>query len=128
MIGRSCIRNPWIFRQIREHQSNLPVFKPTFKDVRQYIEDLYLITGNPEKEDRFRINYLKKFLNFVGISIDQEGQFLHEARRSKNKAELDSICDRYLIDDGKAELYYPEEPLTGLVARPNCEVSNSCTL
>jgi len=128
MIGRSCIRNPWIFRQIRAHQSNRPVFKPTFKDVRQYIEDLYQITGDPNKEERFRINYLKKFLNFIGISIDQEGRFLHEARRSKNKSELDSICDRYLVEEGKAELYYPEEPLTGLVARPNCEVTNSCTL
>ena len=29
MIGRSAIRNPWIFRQVREMQANSTVFQPT---------------------------------------------------------------------------------------------------
>ena len=28
MIGRSAIRNPWIFRQIRESQSGKAIFSP----------------------------------------------------------------------------------------------------
>ena len=28
MIGRAAIRNPWIFRQIREFEDGIPVFRP----------------------------------------------------------------------------------------------------
>ena len=128
MIGRSCIRNPWIFRQISEYYSGQPVFQPTFKAVRQYIEDLYQLSESDAREERFRINYLKKFLNFIGTSIDSDGQFLYQTRRCQSKSELDLICDRFLIDSGNADKLYPIEPLSGLVARPNCEVSDKCSL
>ena len=128
MIGRSCIRNPWIFRQIEEYLTGKPIFSPTFKDVRGYIDDLYQLSDESNQEERFRINYLKKFLNFIGISIDSEGQFLYQARRCKSKAELDTICDHYLINEGNSEKIYPLEPIAGLVARPNCEIKNTCSL
>lgn len=128
MIGRSCIRNPWIFRQISEFHSQQPIYKPTFSAVRQYIEDLYELSQSDGREERFRINYLKKFLNFIGTSIDSDGQFLYQTRRCQSKSELDVICDRFLIDRGKADTLYPIEPLSGLVARPNCETANPCSL
>lgn len=128
MIGRSCIRNPWIFRQINEFHSQKPVYKPTLSAVRQYIEDLYQLSASDAREERFRINYLKKFLNFIGTSIDNDGQFLYQTRRCQSKSELDVICDRFLLKEGNADKVYPLEPLSGLVARPNCEVANNCSL
>lgn len=128
MVGRSCIRNPWIFRQFREHFSGEPVFAPSLADVRQYIEDLYQSTLHADRAERFHINHLKKFLNFIGISVDAEGLFLQEARRASNKAELDRICDRHLIENGRATKQFSDEPLKGLVARPNCETANGCSL
>lgn len=128
MIGRHCIRNPWIFRQLREHFEEKPTYAPTLADVRQYVEDLYEATTLPDREGRFHINHLKKFLNFVGLSVDSDGQFLHEMRRAKSKSELDEICDRHLIDGGRATELYPAEPIKGLVARPNCETSQGCAL
>ena len=41
MIGRSAIRNPWIFRQVRETQAENQIFQPTLADVYEYIKDLY---------------------------------------------------------------------------------------
>ena len=128
MIGRSCIRNPWIFRQIQEFYSGNDVFKPKLEDVRNYIEDLYDYTKSTDKKDDFRISYLKKFLNFIGTSVDQEGDFLKQARRCQDKFELDTLCDTYLIKNGNAEKDYPLEPISKLVARPNCEVKNTCSL
>lgn len=128
MIGRHCIRNPWIFRQMREHFAGEPIFEPTLADVRQYVEDLFEATSVPDREGRHHINHLKKFLNFVGLSVDTEGQFLHDMRRAKSKEELDSICDRHLIEGGRAEELFPAEPIKGLVARPNCETAKGCSL
>jgi len=128
MVGRSCIRNPWIFRQLREHFSGDAVFRPTLADVRAYIEDLYLATTVPDREGRFHVNHMKKFLNFVGLGVDRDGQFLHEMRRAGTKTELDAICDRHLIENGRAEQFFPAEPIRGLVARPNCETSTGCSL
>lgn len=128
MIGRHCIRNPWIFRQLREHFAGEPIFEPKLADVRQYIEDLYQATTIPDREGRHHINHLKKFLNFVGLSVDTEGRFLHDMRRTKSKEELDTICDHHLIDGGRATWLFPAEPIKGLIARPNCETAQGCSL
>jgi tRNA-dihydrouridine synthase len=128
MIGRSCIRNPWIFRQLREHFAGQPIFKPTLGNVRQYIEDLVLATSKPDLKGEYHINHMKKFLNFVGLGVDVDGQFLHDMRRAKSKSDLDRICDQHLIENGRAELEFPDEPIKGLVARPNCETARGCSL
>ncbi|MDQ8194237.1 tRNA-dihydrouridine synthase family protein [Coraliomargarita sp. SDUM461004] len=128
MIGRSCIRNPWIFRQHREHFAGQPIFQPTLQDVREYIEDLIVATSLPNLEGTHHINHMKKFLNFVGLGVDTDGQFLHDMRRARTKSELDAICDKHLIHNGRGEQLFPDEPIKGLVARPNCETSRGCTL
>jgi tRNA-dihydrouridine synthase len=128
MIGRSCIRNPWIFRQLREHSSGEKPFRPSLGDVRIYIEDLYTATTQPQRAELHHINHLKKFLNFIGLGIDPEGRFLHEVRRAKDKQQLDAICDRHLMADGNASKPFADEPLSGLVARPNCETAQGCAL
>ena len=128
MIGRSCIRNPWIFRQHHEHFNQEPIFRPTFADVRRYIDDLYEATTLSYRKSIHQINHLKKFLNFVGLGIDRDGQFLHDMRRVKSKEELDNVCNRHLIDDNRAYQYFPDEPIKGLVSRPNCETPTGCAL
>lgn len=128
MIGRSCIRNPWIFRQLREHFAGEPIFRPTLSHIRQYIEDLIVATSTPNREGCYHINHMKKFLNFVGLGVDEDGQFLHDMRRAKSKADLDRICDHHLIENGRADQFFPDEPIKGLVARPNCETAQGCHL
>lgn len=120
MVGRNAIRNPWIFRQIREHQQGISVYSPRLSDVREYVDLLHesmLVKGLPDKN---HIGLMKKFLNFVGLSVDPDGVFLKEMRRAQNTQELFKICDQHLLsgnEDKLAEL----EPFDGLVARPNRE-------
>ena len=128
MVGRSAIRNPWIFRQIREAQSGVPIFRPTMKDVYQYIIDLYEALSNPALDEKKCVARMKKFLNFVGLSVDPDGGFLHEMRRSQSKTELLKVCSTYLIDHGNAEKCFSDEPFDGLVARPSSESKEGCHL
>lgn len=121
MIGRSAIRNPWIFRQFREHLDGGPVFQPTLGDVRDYFERLWEATSAPDFEDHGHTNYMKKFLNFVGQSVDPEGNFLRVMRRARSGAELFAICDAHLVADGRADLPFALEPYDGIIARPNQE-------
>lgn len=121
MIGRSAIRNPWIFRQIRDADAGRPAFQPTLGDARGYIDDLRLSTASADIPDRVQGSRLKKFLNFVGQSVDAEGKFLYEMRRAEGLSALMQVCDRHLIEGGRADQPYPEEPYPGLVARPNRE-------
>lgn len=120
MIGRSAIRNPWIFRQIRESHGGMP-FKPLLRDVRAYVDDLWLAAERPELPDRNRLNRMKKFLNFVGQGVDPEGRFLHEMRRAREVNDFFAICDRHLTGDGRGELPFAAEPYEGVHARPNHE-------
>jgi tRNA-dihydrouridine synthase len=121
MVGRAAIRNPWIFRQIREILSGQPVFQPTLADARAYVEDLHHATAVATIPDRQLAGRLKKFLNFVGQAVDPAGQFLYDMRRAETVADLLTVCDRYMIDDGHAAEPFPEEAHPGLVARPNRE-------
>ena len=128
MIGRSCIRNPWLFRQLREHFAGQAVFAPTLADVRNYVEDLFTATSHAKRDELSHVNHMKKFLNFVGLGVDIDGEFLHDRRRTRSKEQLDRICDHHLIDNGRAEQPFPDEPIKGLIARPNCETPQSCQL
>jgi tRNA-dihydrouridine synthase len=128
MCGRHVVRNPWLFRQIREHLANAPVFQPTFGDVRLYIEELASITAltrsaapDPAESSARHAARMKKFLNFVGTGVDPRGQFLNEARRAPDMDTLRRVCDRHLLDGSRAAEPYPAEPYPDLLARPNCE-------
>jgi tRNA-dihydrouridine synthase B len=122
MIGRHAIRNPWIFRQCRERFADQPVTAVTLGDVRDYIARLYRATQLPEIPERYHVNKMKKYLNFVGQSVDPHGAFLHEMRRAQSEAELFSICDQHLLADPTRE--FSPEPYAGVIARPNCETPN----
>ncbi len=128
MIGRHAIRNPWIFRQCREQFSHSPVFAPTLADVRGYIEHLYRETQTSGIPERFHVNKMKKYLNFVGQSVDPSGAFLHDMRRAESESQLFAVCDRHLLAD-PARAFAPE-PYPGVIARPNCEspTADSCSL
>jgi tRNA-dihydrouridine synthase B len=123
MIGRHAIRNPWIFRQCRERASGNDVTRVTLSDVREYVERLYRATQSPGIPERLHVNKMKKYLNFVGQSVEPEGVFLHDMRRTESEAELFSVCDRHLLTDPGRE--FAPEPYAGVIARPNCETPTS---
>ncbi|MGA3008097.1 MAG: tRNA-dihydrouridine synthase family protein, partial [Opitutaceae bacterium] len=128
MIGRHAIRNPWIFRQCREHFAGRPVRRVTLADVRDYIDRLYRATRSPDVPERMHIAKMKKYLNFVGQSVDPAGAFLHAMRRAETEAQLFFICDEHLLADPTRE--FSPEPYPGVIARPNCETpaANACSM
>jgi tRNA-dihydrouridine synthase B len=129
MVGRHAIRNPWIFRQCREHFSGQPVLRVTLADVRDYIDRLYRATQLPEVPELAHIAKMKKYLNFVGQGVDPAGAFLHAMRRAETEAALFAVCDEHLLADPTRE--FSPEPYPGVIARPNCETpaaADGCSL
>jgi tRNA-dihydrouridine synthase len=120
MPGRHAIRNPWIFRQIREHLAGAPVFQPVLADVRAYVDELAALF--PGTDEVKRAAGMKKFLNFVGTGVDADGAFLSAMRRAPDASALMRVCDAHLLAGGADKRPFPPEPFAGLVARPNCEV------
>ncbi len=123
MIGRHAIRNPWIFRQCREVFAGAPITRITLGDMRDYVERLYRATAVPDLLERYHVNKMKKYLNFVGQSVDPTGAFLHDMRRTETEAELFAVCDRHLLAEASRE--FSPEPYPGVIARPNCETPNA---
>lgn len=123
MIGRHAIRNPWIFRQCREAFAGQPVTPITLADVRDYVERLYRATQVEGLLERLHVNKMKKYLNFVGQSVDGTGAFLHEMRRVETEKALFDVCDRHLLAE-PAKLF-ADEPYPGVIARPNCETPSA---
>jgi len=127
MIGRHAIRNPWIFRQVRERLSGRPVTPVTLGDVRGYVTHLYDATRQPGVPESAHVAKMKKYLNFVGQSVDASGAFLHDMRRAMSESELFRACDRHLL--ARPATLFASEPYPGIIARPNCESpAESCSL
>ena len=127
MIGRPAIRNPWIFRQCRERLAGQAVTPITLADVREYVTRLYRETQAPGVPESALVAKMKKYLNFVGQSVDADGAFLHDMRRAMTETELFAVCDRHLLAE-PAKLF-SNEPYPGIIARPNCETPvESCSL
>lgn len=126
MIGRHAIRNPWLFRQWREHVCSQEVFQPTLGDVRSYIDDLWQAVQNPLKPKRYQLGYLKKFLSFTGQSVDAEGQFLKQMRRAQEPDEMWRVCDHWLVEGDRATQPFALEPYAGVIARPTREGAVGC--
>jgi tRNA-dihydrouridine synthase B len=121
MIGRSAIRNPWIFKQIRQLATGVPMIHPTYQDLYLYVQKLYEVFYKAEVPETKQVARLKKFLNFIGLSVDREGMFLYHTRRAKSRLDLDQICQTYLIEGGKATEPMKLRPYEGLIARPSSE-------
>ena len=130
MIGRHAIRNPWIFRQCRERFAGIPEYRVTLRDVRGYVERLYRETRDEGVPERAHVNRMKKYLNFVGQSVDPRGAFLGDMRRAESERSLFEACDRHLLSRPDAE--FAAEPYPGVIARPNCETpageADGCSL
>lgn len=119
MVGRHAIRNPWIFKQIRNDQAGRQYEPIRLSEVNEYVKNLYDAVSLPHAPEKARVNKMKKYLNFVGQGVDPDGKFLYEMRRSTSKSELFAICDRYMPEG--EEHIFADEPYAGVVARPNCE-------
>jgi tRNA-dihydrouridine synthase B len=109
MIGRAAIRNPWIFRQIRQMQANEKVFRPKLEDVYIYVEELYEEFSDSQVPEAKQVARMKKFLNFVGLGVDARGEFLHQMRRSRTKDELFSICSKFMCEEGRGATPFNEQ-------------------
>jgi tRNA-dihydrouridine synthase B len=119
MIGRSAIRNPWIFRQIREALAGAEISAVTLEQVRGYIDRIYQMPKVKVVPEKSRVSHLKMYLNYIGQSVDAAGGFLREMRRAQTELELFGICDRYLLTNPQ-QLFAPD-PYPGIFARPKCE-------
>jgi nifR3 family TIM-barrel protein len=99
MIGRGVIRNPWLFRQIREHQRGEPLFIPRGVDVLAYVRVLYEAVCSPTARESAQVQKMKKYMNYLGVGVEPTGQFLHQIRRVATTVDLFRICAEYLDHD-----------------------------
>lgn len=124
MAGRHAVRNPWLFRQIREMLAGTPpekIFSPRLGDVFEYIRELENCVADEATSPARAAARMKKFLNFIGTGVDPEGAFLHAVRRAESPSEIFSVAEKFLLAGTLAERPFPAEPFPQLCARPNCE-------
>jgi tRNA-dihydrouridine synthase len=99
MIGRGVIRNPWLFRQIRERRRGAPVFRPRGRDVLGYIYALYEAVSVRGLRESAQVNNMKKYMNFIGLGVEPTGEFLHRVRRATTQADFFALCAEFLDHD-----------------------------
>ena len=96
MIGRGVIRNPWLFRQIREQRRGEGVFAPCGRDVLDYIRALWDAVSDRGTRESSQVNNMKKYMNFIGLGVEPSGEFLHRIRRVTTEREFFATCEQFL--------------------------------
>ncbi len=105
MIGRGVIRNPWLFRQIRQRLRGEPATLPIGREVLSYIAALWESQASFDAPEKIQCERLKKFMNFLGEGVGPErqspgtGSFLHQIRRAASRADFFQICRDFLDHD-----------------------------
>ncbi len=99
MIGRGAIRNPWLFHQIRQRQRREKLFIPRGCDVFAYVRALYDAVCSPDVTESAQVQKMKKYMNYFGVGVDAEGQFLHQIRRVTTQSEFFHVCEEFLNHD-----------------------------
>ena len=103
MIGRGCIRNPWIFDQIRDHLEGRTPRLPSGREVLDYVGRLYERTRPVDGfRERLQVEKMKKYMNFVGAGIGDA--FLHRIRRATTREEFFDACRAHLDHDQPMDL------------------------
>jgi tRNA-dihydrouridine synthase B len=110
MSGRGAIRNPWLFRQIRQRQLGQSATLPTGREVLAYIRQLWESQVTPEANECAQVQRLKKFMNFIGEGVPPAETFLHEIRRVNTRHDFFRVCETYLNHDGLMPLDTLEAP------------------
>jgi len=99
MIGRGVIRNPWLFRQIRQQERGETPTLPTGREVLAYVVELWEAQTSPEARESARVQRLKKFMNFIGGGMEPPEPFLHDIRRVATQADFFRVCATFLDHD-----------------------------
>ena len=99
MIGRGAVRNPWLFHQIRQHQRGEALFVPRGLDVLEYVRALYEAVCSPDVSESAQVQKMKKYMNYLGMGIEPDGQFLHQIRRVTTKSDFFRVCEEFLNHD-----------------------------
>jgi len=126
MIGRGAIRNPWLFHQIRQRlgvvarascpcvaisgasaggteshgqDARATMFIPRGHDVLAYVRALYEAVISPDVTESVQVQKMKKYMNYFGVGVDAEGQFLHQIRRVTTQADFFHVCEEFLNHD-----------------------------
>jgi tRNA-dihydrouridine synthase B len=99
MIGRGAVRNPWVFRQIRQSLRGEPPFVPRGRDVLAYVRALYEAACCGVAHETSQVQKMKKYMNYLCVGAEPTGQFLHQMRRAAAKTEFFRICEDFLDHD-----------------------------
>lgn len=99
MVGRGAIRNPWLFRQIRQSRRGEPVSVPTGREVLEYIRTLYGAVCSPDVRESAQVQKMKKYMNYIGMGVEPSAPFLHQIRRVETKADFFRVCEEFLGHD-----------------------------
>ena len=99
MIGRGVIRNPWLFRQIREQRRGDIIFVPTGRDVLEYVHALWDAVTVRGIRECSQVNNMKKYMNFIGLGVEPTGTFLNTVRRVTTTRDFFAACTEFLDHD-----------------------------
>jgi hypothetical protein len=86
------------------------VIFPNGREVLQYVADLYEAVCTPGVAERAQVQKMKKYMNFLGVGVEDSEAFLHDIRRCDTRAEFFEICRRHLDHDRPMTLE-PRSPL-----------------
>jgi hypothetical protein len=67
--------------------------------VLEYVRALYEAACSPDVREPAQVAKMKKYMNYLGVGVDPDGQFLHQIRRVTTKSDFFRVCEEFLNHD-----------------------------
>lgn len=99
-ISPGVIRNPWLFRPMREQRRGAPVFCRIGHDVLEYVHALYeAVSTSGIPGGSAQINNMKIVSEVIGLGVESTGEVLHQTRRAITRIDLFTLRRDFLDHD-----------------------------
>lgn len=111
MMGRPLLKNPWIFRQLRDLDEGRAPEEPNGRAVAAYYDELILLLGRgfPPKSV---VGLLKEQLRYLGRAVPDGGEFMKAACRAPTVEEIRATLESRVSWRSAAELDLGADPKT----------------
>jgi nifR3 family TIM-barrel protein len=94
MIGRGALRNPWIFRQILDHEQGLPVSEPGFSERKSFIMEHFRFLSENVGEYRAALA-MRGILLFYTKGLRNSTRFRDRITKIRDTQSLIATMDSY---------------------------------
>ncbi len=95
MVGRAAIKNPWLFRQVRDLAQGKQVYIPSLEERKKFILDYLSLAQRGEEDPRIALAKGKRVVIYLSRKLPQTTLFRRRLNAARSIHQLTEIVEEF---------------------------------